>query len=66
LPKRYFSLIERFLRSGDEDLFVVLECDLGDDSSLTWRRFRIPPAAARLMLFGMLTEARIELTYGLR
>jgi hypothetical protein len=62
LAERDLSLFQRFL--GDEDLFAGLECDLGDDRSLTSRSFRRPPAAALLMLIGMLTEAWLELTYG--
>jgi hypothetical protein len=63
LAERDLSLFQRFLRFGDEDLFAGLECDLGDDRSLTSRSFR-RPAAALLILIGMLTEAWIELTYG--
>jgi hypothetical protein len=62
LAERDLSLFQRFL--GDEDLLAGLECDLGDDRSLTSRSFRRPPAAALLMLIGMLTEAWLELTYG--
>jgi len=64
LPERDFSILQRFFRTGDEDLFAGLERDLGDDGSLTSRSFRRPPAAALLMLFRMLTEVAIELTYG--
>ena len=64
MPERDLSIFQRLFRTGDEDLFVGLECDLGDDGSLTSRRFRRPPAAALLMLIAMLTEAGIELTYG--
>jgi hypothetical protein len=64
LAERDLSLFQRFLRFGAEDLFGGLECDLGDDRSLTSRSFRRPPATALLMLIGMLTEAWIELTYG--
>jgi hypothetical protein len=64
LAERDFSLFQRFFRTGDEDLLVGLDCDLGDDGFLTSRSFRRPPAAALLMLIGMLTEAWIELTYG--
>ena len=64
--ERDLSVFQRFLRPGGEDLLVVGESDLGDDSSLRWRGFRIPRAAVRLMLVGMLTEAQVELTYGSR
>jgi len=64
LPGRDFSILQRFFRTGDEDLFAGLERDLGDDGSLTLRSFCRLPAAAPLMLFRMLTEAWIELTYG--
>jgi hypothetical protein len=50
LAERDFSILQRFFRTGDEDLFAGLECDLGDDGSLTSRSFRRPPAAAPLML----------------
>ena len=66
MAERDLSVYKRFLDTGDEDWFVVFERDLGDDSSLTWRGFRIPRAGVRLMLMAMLTEARIELTYGSR
>jgi len=64
LPERDLSVFQRLFGTGDENLFVGLERDLGDDGFLTSRSFRRPPAAALLMLYAMLTDAGIELTYG--
>jgi hypothetical protein len=64
LAERDLSIFQRLFHTGDEELLVGLECDLGDDGFLTSRRFRRPAAAALLILFAMLTEALVELTYG--
>jgi hypothetical protein len=63
-PERTFAHIDVLARAENKGLCWIVERDLGDDSSLTYRDF---PSRLRSQ-YGveMLTDLKVELTYGFR
>jgi hypothetical protein len=63
-PERTFAHLDMLARAENKGLCWIVERDLGDDSSLTYRDF---PSRLRSQ-YGveMLTDLKVELTYGSR